>query len=255
MSNAVYGYVRTSTMKQNKERQVSNILEKYPEAVIISESYTGTKMDRPEWSRLYKSLKAGDTVVFDEVSRLARNAGEGFGVYVDLYRRGVNLVFLKEPYINTATYTEAAQMPPTGNADFDETLGRGINEFLMRLDRRQIQQAFEQAQGEVERLHKRTSEGVREAAKRWQREEVLGQPHQKNLPGRQAGTSVVTKKEREAKELIRKYSKDFNGSLSDDEARQLVRIDNGDGSKKPISRNSYYKYKKALKAELEAAGN
>lgn len=40
-------------------------------------------MDRPEWNKLVKVLKAGDTVVFDSVSRMNRSADEG----VD-YNRG-----------------------------------------------------------------------------------------------------------------------------------------------------------------------
>ena len=76
-----YGYVRVSTMQQNIERQIRSIKERYPDAIIIQDEYTGTKMDRPQWSKLYKTLKAGDVVVFDEVSRMSRDAEEGFKVY------------------------------------------------------------------------------------------------------------------------------------------------------------------------------
>lgn len=222
---AVYGYARISTKKQNLGRQIENIKEKYPQAVIIEESYTGTKMDRPAWNKLYKTLRSGDTVIFDEVSRMSRNADEGFTVYTELYNKGVNLVFLKEPHINTATYKEAAQMPKTGNADFDETLGKGINEFLMRLAKKQIQQAFEQAQAEVDRLHQRTSEGVRRAI-------AAGKP-----VGRESGKTYSTKKGDAAKEIIRKYSKDFGGTLNDIETMKMIG---------QIARNSYYKYKREM---------
>ena len=43
----VYGYARVSTLKQKIERQIANIKEQYPDAVIITESYTGTTTDRP----------------------------------------------------------------------------------------------------------------------------------------------------------------------------------------------------------------
>lgn len=36
----IYGVARISTKKQNIERQVRNILEKYPHAHIIKETYT-----------------------------------------------------------------------------------------------------------------------------------------------------------------------------------------------------------------------
>ena len=53
----------------------------YPTAHIVQEAYTGTSIFRPEWLKLYRVLKAGDTVVFDSVSRMSRNAEEGFALY------------------------------------------------------------------------------------------------------------------------------------------------------------------------------
>ena len=52
----IYGYVRVSTLEQNKERQIQNILREYPKAVIMTEEYTGKTMDRPVWSKLYPKL-------------------------------------------------------------------------------------------------------------------------------------------------------------------------------------------------------
>lgn len=48
----VYGYCRISTRKQNIERQIRNILREFPDAVIVQEEYTGTKLDRKEWQKL-----------------------------------------------------------------------------------------------------------------------------------------------------------------------------------------------------------
>ena len=63
-----YGYARISRRSQSIERQIRNIREHYPDAIIIQEAYTGTKMDRPEWMKLLKTLSSGDTIVFDSVS-------------------------------------------------------------------------------------------------------------------------------------------------------------------------------------------
>ena len=52
-----YGYCRVSTMKQSIERQIRNIKAEYPDAVIVTDEYTGTKFDRPKWMKLYKQLK------------------------------------------------------------------------------------------------------------------------------------------------------------------------------------------------------
>lgn len=82
---SVYGYCRISTAKQSIDRQVRNIRAEYPTVHIVQEAYTGTSILRPEWSKLYRILKEGDTVVFDSVSRMSRNAEEGFSLYEDLY--------------------------------------------------------------------------------------------------------------------------------------------------------------------------
>ena len=223
----VYGYCRISTMKQSIERQIRNIKAQYPEAVIITEEYTGTKMERPNWTKLYKQLKEGDTVVFDQVSRMSRDAEEGFSVYEELFTKGVNLIFLKEPHINTATYKTALEtgVPLTGtNVDF---ILEGVNKYLMSLAKEQIRLAFEQAEKEVEDLHQRTREGIETARLAGKQ---IGQPK---------GAKLTTKKSIEAKKVILKHSKDFNGTLSDAEVMKLT----------GIARGTYYKYKRELKAE------
>ena len=105
-----YGYARISTPKQNIERQVRNILAAHPKAHIIREIFTGTKFQgRKELDKLLHKIKAGDTIIFDSVSRMSRNAEEGFIMYQELFKRGINLIFLKEPHINTDTYKKALQ--------------------------------------------------------------------------------------------------------------------------------------------------
>lgn len=101
----IYGYCRISTKQQNIDRQIRNIKAEYPNAVIIQEAYTGTKVEgRKEFNKLLRQVKENDTIVFDSVSRMSRNAMEGFTLYESLYNQGVNLIFLKEPHINTDTY-------------------------------------------------------------------------------------------------------------------------------------------------------
>ena len=156
----IYGYCRISTKQQSIERQIRNIRAEYNTAVIVTEAYSGTTLNRPEWNKLYKRIKAGDTIVFDSVSRMSRDSDEGFALYEELYTKGVELVFLKEPHINTATYKSALQnnVSLTGtNVDY---ILEGINKYLMTLAKEQIKIAFEQAQKEVDDLHQRTKEGI-----------------------------------------------------------------------------------------------
>ena len=104
---SIYGYCRISTAKQSIDRQIRNIKAEYPTAHIVQEAYTGTSIFRPEWLKLYRILRAGDVVVFDSVSRMSRNAEEGFALYDDLYHKGIRLVFLKEHHIDSETYKKS----------------------------------------------------------------------------------------------------------------------------------------------------
>lgn len=221
-----YGYCRISRPKQSIERQIRNIKAQYQDSVIVQEVFTRTRMDRRQWQLLMKRVKAGDTIIFDSVSRMSGNAEEGFAAYEELFNRGVNLVFLKEPHINTDTYKKALEnnVQLTGsNVDY---ILEGVNRYLMELAKEQIRLAFEQSEKEVEDLHQRTREGIETA----------------RLNGKQIGrkkdAKITTKNSLAAKEIIRKHSRDFNGTLSDVEVMQLT----------GLSRNTYYKYKRELKA-------
>ena len=220
-----YGYCRISKAKQSIERQIRNIKAAYPNALIIQEVFTRTRIDRKEWQKLVSKVKDGDTIIFDSVSRMSGNADDGFAAYEDLYSRGVSLVFLKEPHINTETYKKALQnsVQLTGsNVDY---ILEGVNKYLMALAQEQIRLAFEQSEKEVEDLHQRTREGIETA--RLNGKQI----------GQRKGAKLTTKKSVAAKEIIRKHSQDFNGTLNDMEVMQLT----------GLARNTYYKYKKELR--------
>lgn len=224
----IYGYCRISTKQQSIERQIRNIKAEYNQAVILTEVYTGTKQERPEWNKLMKKVSSGDTIVFDSVSRMSRNAEEGFSVYEELFNRGVNLVFLKEHHIDTETYKKtmnnAIQMTGT-KVDF---ILDGVNKYLMELAKEQIRIAFEQSEKEVMDLRQRTREGLETA--RLNGKQI----------GQKSGAKFITKKSVSAKKEILRYSKDFNGSLSDVDCMRLV----------GIAKNTFYKYKRELSQNL-----
>lgn len=71
-----YGYARISTPKQNIDRQVRNILAEHPHAHMIKEVFTGTKFQgRKELDKLLRTVKSGDTIIFDSVSRIRSKSG------------------------------------------------------------------------------------------------------------------------------------------------------------------------------------
>lgn len=229
---AIYGYCRISTAKQNIERQERNIKAEYPNAVVVKEIYTGTAFQgRKELEKLIRVVREGDILVFDSVSRMSRNAEEGFGLYQELFTKGISLIFLKEPHINTDTYKQALArgIPKTGtNVDF---ILEGINQYLLALAKEQIRIAFEQSEKEVKDLQQRTREGIQTA----------------RLNGKQigqiAGRKLTTKKSIVAKKVIRQHNYSFGGTLDNESTRKLA----------GISEATFYKYKRELQKEVAEA--
>ena len=231
----VYGYCRISTGKQNIERQVRNIIAAFPDADIRQEAYTGTKVEgRKEFNKLMKAARPGDTIGFDSVSRMSRNAEEGFALYKDCYNKGIELVFLKEPQINTSTYKQEVAKEfgkvETGDSDTDTFVNEmleAVTRYIMRLAERQIKIAFEQSEKEVTDLHKRTKERIETARRAWKQ---IGQQKGRKLNVKKAGT---------AKEIIRTHCKTFGGTLTDAQVMELAKV----------SKPTLYKYKKEIVLE------
>lgn len=95
---AVYGYCRVSSKGQedntsllNQERQ---ILERYSDAKITKEVFTGGTGERPKFKKLIKSLKEGDTLVCTKLDRFMRNTVEGLNVAQELTDKGINIHLL-----------------------------------------------------------------------------------------------------------------------------------------------------------------
>lgn len=223
----IYGYCRISRKTQDIERQIRNIKNSFDKAVIIQEAFTGTQINRPEWLKLMKTIKSGDTIVFDSVSRMSRDADEGVKAYFELLDKGISLIFLKEHYIDTDVYVENIKDKIELQGTDEDEIFKGLNNYFRRLATRQIRIAFEQSEKEVKDLQQRTKEGIETA--RLNGKQI----------GQRKGNKLNVKKESVAKELIKKHSKDFNGTLNDAECIKLAEV----------SRNTFYKYKAELKAE------
>ncbi len=226
----VYAYCRVSTPKQKIERQIKNIQKNHPEIKLkdyYMDEWTGSNVDRPNWKKLEDKLKAGDMIVFDSVSRMSRQAKEGFDLYKRLYEKGIDLQFLKEPFIDTEKYRKAMEINIPNIEDRRlKPLMTGLKETLMLLAQDQFIAAFEQVEKEVENLRQSTREGFTPEARR-------------KISESKRGKTIVTKKSLEIKPKIKKLSKFFNGNFKDKEVIEFLNI----------NRNTYYKYKKELKQE------
>ena len=225
----MYGYARISRKTQNIERQVKN-LQGYNEKIVIhQEAYTGTSIARPEWSKLQKKLKAGDTLVFDSVSRMSRNSKEGIKKYFHLLEKEIELVFLKEPHINTEVYQKAIEANKLDNTDNKvvNAVLEGVKKALDILARQQIEIAFNQAEKEVQDLRERTREGLREAKAAGK--QIGGLP----------GVKRRSKRGEDLKEKIRKHSRAFGGSMTDSEFIEAYKC----------GKSTFIKYKREIREE------
>lgn len=91
----IYGYARVSTKGQAKD---GNSLEVQEQALkeqgaekIFSDSFTGTKMDRPQFDKLMNELKAGDTLIVTKLDRFARSVSQASGLITELIDKGVTI--------------------------------------------------------------------------------------------------------------------------------------------------------------------
>lgn len=94
-SNMIYGYARVSTRGQERDgngldAQISALVDAGC-AEIVSEAFTGTKTDRPEFRKLLERLTSGDTLVVAKLDRIARTSIGGCEVVRDLLDRGVSV--------------------------------------------------------------------------------------------------------------------------------------------------------------------
>lgn len=181
MSGNLYAYCRVSTKDQKLERQEKNIKEYYKEKledlIFFEEKFTGTTSDRPEWKKLIKIVREGDTIIFDSVSRMSRDGEEGYNDYLNLWKRKINLIFLNEQYLNTEIFNSQIVMyDKIENIEIDDTFSpliKGIIETLKNILKKQIKVAFEQAEKERDDIVKRITEGQKLTIKK------MGRPKRK----------------------------------------------------------------------------
>jgi len=102
----LYGYARVSTKGQARdgnslEDQESKLREAGAE-VIYSDSFTGKKMDRPEFDKLKAALSKGDTLIVTKLDRIARSATQGSELVQELISRGVKVHVLNMGFMDNS---------------------------------------------------------------------------------------------------------------------------------------------------------
>lgn len=105
-----FSYSRIST-KESIDKQSFNRQEKSLRAYAVKNNIeyllelkddcSGSSFNRSGWKKLEKIVQKGDTIVFKEISRFTRQAEDGYKKYMELMSKGISLIFLDNPTVDT----------------------------------------------------------------------------------------------------------------------------------------------------------
>ena len=103
MENKIYGYVRVSSQEQNEDRQLIAMAEAGVARVnIFIDKQSGKDFERPNYKRLMKKLRPGDTLIIKSIDRLGRNYEEIQNQWrVITKEKKVDIVVIDMPLLDT----------------------------------------------------------------------------------------------------------------------------------------------------------
>lgn len=225
-NNKTVAYMRISTKEERGKQKFTRqeqAIERWckengveiSDRRIYKDDASGKSFNRPAWKELEQDIQAGDTIVFKEVSRFTRQRDAGFEKYMSLMNKGIHLVFLDNPTLNTE-YIENMQC--TADRMKQENIIGGMTlEFVIRL---LLVTELDRVEKEREITVKRIKDGIEASNKK---------------SGRKPGQ--LDKMSDALREDIKKY-------LSDRSIKQVDLM-----KKHQISRNTLKKYIAVVQAE------
>lgn len=103
MQQRIYGYMRVSTNEQNEDRQRLALLENgVPEEGLFLDKLSGKNFERPEYKKLIRKLRAGDTLFIKSIDRLGRNYRDIIEQWrIITKEKGADVVVLDMPLLDT----------------------------------------------------------------------------------------------------------------------------------------------------------
>lgn len=129
----IYGYARVSSLGQAEhgtslDRQIERLKEAGAQK-IYADAYTGTKLDRPEFSKLRNVLISGDKLVVCKLDRFARTAAEGDMLIGELLDKGVEIQILDLGTLDNGTLGKMMRILMLAVAEFERnTIMERMNE-------------------------------------------------------------------------------------------------------------------------------
>ena len=103
MENKIYGYVRVSLQEQNEDRQLIAMAEAgVARGNIFIDKQSGKDFERPNYKKLIKRLRPGDTLIRGSIDRLGRNYEEIQNQWRIITReKKVDIVVIDMPLLDT----------------------------------------------------------------------------------------------------------------------------------------------------------
>ena len=103
MENKIYGYVRVSSQEQNEDRQLVAMAESgVVRGNIFIDKQSGKDFERPNYKKLIKMLRPGDTLIIKSIDRLGRNYEEIQNQWrIITKEKKVDIVVIDMPLLDT----------------------------------------------------------------------------------------------------------------------------------------------------------
>lgn len=122
----IYGYARVSTKGQAQEgnslESQVNALKDVGVETIFCDSFTGTKIDRPEFDKLKGILTSGDKLVVTKLDRFARSASQGTELIEALIEKGVTIHILNLGIMDNTPTGKLIRTIMFGFAEFERDM-------------------------------------------------------------------------------------------------------------------------------------
>lgn len=122
----IYGYARVSTKGQARdgnsiEGQMKALKEAGAEQVFC-DSFTGTKIDRPEFDKLKNLLLPGDKLIVTKLDRFARSASQGSELIETLISAGITVHILNLGVMDNTPTGKLIRTIMLGFAEFERDM-------------------------------------------------------------------------------------------------------------------------------------
>ena len=215
----VFAYMRISTKEERgkqkftRQEQAIERWQKENNAEIIDrrtykDDASGKSFDRKAWKELESDVQMGDTIIFKDVCRFTRERDNGYKKYMELLNKGVEMVFIDNPTLNTE-YIKSMQNSADKMKE-ENIIGGMTLEFVIRL---LLVTELDRAEKEREITVKRITDGIKASSKK---------------SGRKTG---------QLDKMTPELQKDIEKFLTDRSIRQIDLM-----NKYHISRNTLKKY-------------